>query len=293
MSGWCSSSITHFAFTGLFLTFERIAVEFSYDGASFFGYARQNDQVTVQGVIEDGLRTLYGTEVHTVVAGRTDRGVHADSQFLSFDNPRTRELDIGRIRRSLDRLCGDAISVRAVHFTDATFHARFSAVARRYRYMLVSEGLIPPYERHLAWEIPVSLDTEAVYRASKLVAGEKNFAAFCRKDPNGGSLWRRVSGIELYRREGGRFAIELEANAFCHQMIRSLVAYLVAIGLGKYAEEDFSNLFSKTDRANGVDLAPPSPLTLVAVRYPEPYGEISTKYTPLGELLWSVKDVNG
>ncbi len=275
------------------MAFERIAVEFSYDGASFFGYARQSNQVTVQGVMEEALRTLYGIKINTVVAGRTDRGVHADSQFMSFDNPRTRDLDVGRIRRSLDRLCGDAISVRAVHFVDATFHARFSAVARRYRYILATEGSIAPYERHLAWEVPRSLDIDAAYRASMFIAGEQNFAAFCRKDPNGGSLWRRVSDVELYRREGSRFAIELEANAFCHQMIRSLVAYLVAIGLGKFAEEDFADLFSNSDRANGVDLAPPSPLALVAVRYPEPYSDISTKYSPIGELLWSVKDVNG
>lgn len=272
---------------------ERVAVEFSYDGSSFVGYARQDDQVTVQGVMESALETLYGTPINTVVAGRTDRGVHADSQFLSFDNPLTRDLDEGRIRRSLDRLCGDAIMVRKVHFVDGRFHARFSAVARRYRYVLAFEGSVAPYERRLVWEIPRKIDFEALYQAAFQIRGEKNFAAFCRKDPNGGSLWRRVDEVTLLRREGDRFAVELEANAFCHQMIRSLIAYLVAVGVGRIPDALFARLFELEERANGVDLAPPSPLSLVAVRYPDPYAEISTQYSPLGELLWSVKDVNG
>ncbi|MDA8196521.1 MAG: tRNA pseudouridine(38-40) synthase TruA [Actinomycetota bacterium] len=275
------------------MSFSRVAVEFSYDGGSFFGYARQNDQITVQGTIEAALETLFGVPIDTVVAGRTDRGVHADSQFLSFDNPFSRDLDEVRIRRSLDRLCGDAIAVRRVHFVDDRFHARFSAVARRYRYVFASEGALAPYERHLAWEVSGYIDYGALHEASKSICGERNFAAFCRKDPNGGSLWRRVDEVSLYLREGGRYAIEIEANAFCHQMIRSLVAYLIAIGSGKLAADSFARLFDLQSRANGIDLAPPSPLSLVAVRYPEPYGEISSSYSSLGELLWCVRDANG
>lgn len=243
--------------------------------------------------MENALLTLFGTPVNTVVAGRTDRGVHADSQFISFDNPKTRNLDPGRIRRSLDRLCGNSIAVRSVHFVDATFHARFSAIARRYRYLLANEGSIVPYERHLVWEVPSSIGLDPLYEASSFIIGERNFSAFCRKDPNGGSLWRRVDQVQLYRREGDRLAVELEANAFCHQMIRSLIAYLVAVGTGRLTVSAFGELFDLDTRGNGVDLAPPSPLSLVAVTYPEPYAELSTRYRPLGELLWSVKDVNG
>ncbi|KJF18559.1 tRNA pseudouridine(38-40) synthase TruA [Acidithrix ferrooxidans] len=264
-----------------------LAIEFAYDGSAFSGYARQHDQVTVQGDLEAALRAVLGDSFRTFVSGRTDRGVHANSQFVSVVLEDPKYIDLDKFRRSIERLTSASIAIRAVWSMPEDFHARFSAVARRYRYCLLTGDFALPMERRAGWHIGSPLDRDALFAAASYLVGEKNFATFCRADPNGGSLNRRVSEVSVFETDRDHIHIEIEANAFCHQMVRALVGYLVKVALGNATPWDFSRALDAQDRSKGVDLAPPYGLFLIMVRFEERFEFLNRPVISVGNRVMS------
>lgn len=238
-------------------------LEIAYDGAGFRGYARQEGQRTVQGELEGALATLLGDPVETAVAGRTDAGVHAFGQVVSFVSEE--EIDTGRFRRGLDGILGPEIGVKEVAVAPDDFNARFSAEWRRYRYLLDTRQFTDPLTRGFVWSVGRDLDVGAMRSAAAVLAGEHDFSSFCRS-VGGKSNVRRVTELSLVE-EDGLLAIWAQANAFCHQMVRSIVGYLYDIGRGFSPADGAAQVLAARDRSTVATVAPPHGLTLWEVGY--------------------------
>ena len=241
-------------------------VDISYDGSGFHGYARQPGLRTVQGELEEALFKHTGP-VDTAVAGRTDAGVHAAGQVVSFvvADP----IDAGRVVDSLNSMLGPEISVTAVEAAPDGFNARFDAVARSYRYLVLNRPAADPFLRHTAWHVPEPLALRRMHDAAFHLVGKHDFASFCRTAP-GRSTEREVLAAAWTTAGDGLLAFEISATSFCHQMVRSLVALSAEIGRGRVAGADVPAIIAARDRNAARGAAPPHGLTLVSVEYPEP-----------------------
>jgi len=237
-------------------------LDLAYDGSGFRGYARQEGHRTVQGVLEDALVTLLKTDVETSVAGRTDAGVHALGQVVSFQFDG--EVDLERLPRSLNGIVGPELVVRSARAAPDDFSARFSAVWRRYRY-LIEMGPSNPLTRSFVWAVDQSLDVDTMGRIAPAFVGEHDFASFCRA-PDGKSTVRRVTELEV-EGDGTSLAIWIQANAFCHQMVRSIVGYLYDVGRGFSDPSLVEEVITARNRSRVATVAPPHGLTLMEVGY--------------------------
>jgi tRNA pseudouridine38-40 synthase len=219
--------------------------------------------------LERVLATVLGSKVATAVAGRTDAGVHASGQVVSFEAKEG--LDTDRIGRSMNAMLGPEVVVRSVSLAPGGFDARFSAVSRTYRYFADDRAAPNPLNRHTVWHVESSIDTEAMIAAAAAFVGEHDFASFCRSD-DGRSTVRWVTSARWWREEGpgqakGLLVFEITANAFCHQMVRSLVALSVEIGRGRVPVTAIPQIFEARDRNAARGAAPPHGLVLWAVGY--------------------------
>jgi tRNA pseudouridine38-40 synthase len=249
----------------------RLRVDLAYDGTGFRGWARQKgDHVrTVQQVVEQALATLAGAPVVSVAAGRTDAGVHAEHQVVHCDVPHASRLvqDFERARGALDALCGSEVTVWRVRRVPASFDARFSATQRRYRYRLCDAPAASPLERHRTWHVqPPRLDVGAMQAGGEQLVGEHDFSSFCRR-AGSQHLVRRIDALLGRRRSAALVTVDVGGKAFCHQMIRSIVACLVRVGRGLRPPEWVAEVLAARDRQAVGDIAPPHGLTLTAISY--------------------------
>ncbi len=267
----------------------RVAFGLAYDGSDFAGFAAQPGQRTVAGLVKAALERLAGEAVELVCAGRTDKGVHALAQVIHVDLPEAmfaarrfgddaqvaaslRELP--GLARAVDRQLGPEVSCWRAMEVPAAFDARRSAVARRYRYELDVAPRRDPQRRHTTWRTPRPVDLALLRLASDPLIGEHDFAAFCRRPPGRpcGPITRRVLFARWKVPGDDRYVFEIEAQAFCHQMVRAIVGALVAAGSGRLTPSDIVALLRSGQRRNAPALAPANGLCLTAVRYPEPLG---------------------
>jgi tRNA pseudouridine38-40 synthase len=242
-----------------------LRLDLAYDGSGFRGYAAQSEPGlrTVQGELEAALQTLLGFSPETAVAGRTDAGVHARGQVVSLrvDD----DVDTAKLQRSLNGILGPEIAVMSVIESDDDFHARFSAQWRRYRYTL-SIGLAPhPLERGHQWHVGPGLDREAMKETASHFPGEHDFSAFCRTVEESSNV-RRVEEAR-WESEGNRLHFWTKANAFCHQMVRSLVGLCYDVGRGFTPLGSVAEIIDSRDRGRVVTVAPPHGLVLWEVGY--------------------------
>lgn len=235
----------------------------AYEGTSFHGWAAQPGLRTVQGVLEDGLARVLGDAAAITVAGRTDAGVHARRQVISFDVDDG--TDLVRLRRSLDRLGGHDIAVHELEAAAPDFSARFSAKSRRYLYRYLTRPAADPFRRRYAWHV-APVDVDAMSSAAGAFVGEHDFAAFCKTGAHGGTL-RRVTDASVEPGAGGEIRFWVEAASFCHQMVRSFAGVLAAVGHGRRSPEWVSDLLESAERDRIGDVAPALGLTLWHVSY--------------------------
>jgi tRNA pseudouridine38-40 synthase len=225
---------------------------------------------TVVGELQGFLGRIFGDEPELVMSGRTDAGVHAWGQVLSADLPDDADLD--RIQRSINAKFGPEIVVRDLAPADDDFSARFSAKGRGYRYQIVNREVPDPFLAPTAWWVPVPLDVEAMNAGAAHFVGEHDFSSFCRR-PKGKlesevSLVRRVRSTGWSTHEPGDvLRFEIEGSAFCHQMVRSIVGFLVVVGRGKRQADEVPAVLAARDRAAAEQPAPPHGLTLWSVTY--------------------------
>jgi tRNA pseudouridine38-40 synthase len=249
----------------------RVRMTVAYDGSGFHGFAANEGVATVGGTLQDALGKVLRAPIELTCAGRTDRGVHAWGQVVSFDAPEER-FEPAVLQRSLNGLCGPAIVVRDVREASEGFDARRSALARTYRYTIVNRPVPDPFLAHVAWHVDEPLDLDLLRLGCDPLVGEHDFSAFCRRpkhrDGTEASLVRRVHRAGWDDLGDGVLRFEITANAFCHQMIRSIVGMLVDIGAARRHAGELLGIIASRDRARASRLAPPQGLCLWAVDFP-------------------------
>jgi tRNA pseudouridine38-40 synthase len=245
----------------------RVRATVAYDGTGFAGFAAQNDgPSTVGGTLADAIERVLGQPVELTCAGRTDAGVHARGQVVSFDADEAR-LDSASVERAVNKMLRPSIAIRDLRVVDTDFDARFSAKSRRYRYTILNQAAPSPFLAATSWWIDRPLDLAAMRLACDPMIGEHDFSSFCRRANAEASLTRRVTDARWAAREDGRLEFWIEANAFCHQMVRSIVGTLVEVGLGKTHAGGVMAIIRAEDRSAAGQLAPPHGLCLWSVCY--------------------------
>lgn len=242
-----------------------IRLTLAYDGTGFRGFARQRDQRTVQGVLETALERVLRATPRLSVAGRTDAGVHARGQVVSFSAP-LGGLEPERLQRALNALLAPEVVVWDARWAPPGFDARRSASAREYRYRIELGPWPDPFTARYVWHHPRELALERMRAAAGHLLGEHDFAAFGRPHRPGGPTVRRLERIAISRR-GDRVEVAVRANAFLHQMVRAIVGTLVRVGEGRMEPEDVAAALAARDRAAAGPVAPPHGLTLERVVY--------------------------
>ena len=241
----------------------KIALLVAYDGTDFHGFARQKHARTVQGELEAKLSLILRAPIETVGAGRTDAGVHAAGQVVSFDVPR--DVDPSWLRLRLNKLLAPAIVVRAASVMPDDFSARFSATRREYEYRIYRSPTPDPFRDRFALWVPGRLTVSAMQAASRALIGEHDFSSFCRRGE--GSLMRRVRAITFSSRDD-ELIVKIKADSFCHQMVRSIVGMLLEVGAGKRAPGDVEKALRAKHRNAAGPVADARGLHLVRVVYP-------------------------
>ncbi|AYF31607.1 tRNA pseudouridine(38-40) synthase TruA [Micromonospora tulbaghiae] len=249
----------------------RLRLDVSYDGTDFSGWAPQPTRRTVAGVLMQTLDLVLGAGTATglTVAGRTDAGVHATGQVCHLDLPAAvwREHE-GRLLRRLARLLPPDVRVRAMTEVPADFDARFSATFRRYEYRVTDAPWgAEPLRRGdtLAW--PKPLDLAALNASAAGLVGEHDFAAYCRRKENATTL-REVTRLDWRRDPDGILVATVQADAFCQNMVRSLVGAMLVAGDGRRPVQWPAGLLTRRERSSEVTVAPAHGLALVEVGYP-------------------------
>jgi tRNA pseudouridine38-40 synthase len=241
----------------------------AYDGTRFRGFAAQPGQRTVAGALAEAIGRVVQHPVDITCAGRTDRGVHAWGQVIHVDvQPPDDGLDLAALARSCRKQLGPEVVVRAAMPAEEGFDARRSATGRRYRYTIVNREVPDPFLARFAWHVEHPLDRRAMDLACDPLYGEHDFSSFCRRPTPEASLVRRVRQVRWTDVGDGVLRFEIEANAFCHQMVRSVVGTLVDVGLGRKRAGDVAGIVRACDRAKAGQMAPPHGLCLWEVEYP-------------------------
>lgn len=245
----------------------RVRMVLAYRGDGFHGFAAQPGQRTVAGELSGAMAKVVGHEVRLVCAGRTDAGAHAWGQVVHADLRLANELE--GLARSCTKMLAPAIVVRSAEVAPPGFDARHSALARRYRYTIHNAPVPDPFLASLAWHIEDPLDFRAMQNATDPFLGEHDFSALCRRPPDrpDGPINRRVLDARWTRVGDHVLRLEVEAQSFCHQMVRSMVALLVRVGRGRARAGDVGWILASGDRAMAGSPAPAHGLCLWEVRY--------------------------
>ena len=244
----------------------------AYDGAAFHGFAENPGVETVAGALRTAIATvLRRPEIELTGAGRTDAGVHAWGQVISFDADDT--IDLERLQRGVNAMCGPAVVVRSAEFTADGFNARFSAIWRRYRYTVLNTPMPNPFLARTAWHVGHPLSLDALRLACDPFIGEHDFSAFCKRpkapdDAEPVSLVRRVLEAHWSSGDDGVLRFEIRANAFCHNMVRSIVGTMIDVGRGRRTAGELTSVIRSGDRGQAGPVAPPHGLCLWEVGYP-------------------------
>lgn len=249
------------------------AATVAYNGAPFAGFARQPGQLTVQGELEHALELLFRREVLTTCAGRTDAGVHALGQVISFDvaESELRGRTLQSLQRSLQALTHESISIRGLEEKPAGFSARFDAQSREYHYHLCIDDTAPIFTKDFAWHVPGVLDVEAMQAGAQYLIGEHDFKSFCMAvSAVGKPTHRNVMEISFSTQEvfgEHLLVIKVVGNAFLHSMVRTIVGTLVAVGKGRRSPEWVQQVLEAKDRSAAGENAPAQGLVFWRVNY--------------------------
>lgn len=245
----------------------RLLVE--YDGTDYHGWQRQPTAATIQGTLEAAIRRISGEQVALVGAGRTDAGVHAAGQVAHFHSRSAMPPEVWR--RALNAVLPPDVKILEAAEAPETFHARFSAARKRYRYRVLNRPVPSPLERRTSWHVPRPLNLAAMRRACAALVGRHDFRAFEGADPSHGASHRTVCAVTAcsVRRRGDIVSVDIECDRFLKYMVRNIVGTLVEVGLGRRPASDMDRILRSRDRGQAGVTAPAHGLTLMEVRYDE------------------------
>jgi len=242
----------------------------SYDGTDFAGWQVQPEASTVQGTLASGIGRVTGEKVLPQASGRTDAGVHALAQVVTFVTESS--VPTANFVKALNDLLPPSIRVLQAAEAPADFHARHSARAKTYRYRIFRDAICPPFLARYVWHFPYPLDEDAMRRAAEFVAGEHDFTSFAAVDPERGREQGAASNIRQvfssrWERIAEEFVYEVRGSGFLHHMVRNLVGTFILVGKGTLHPEDITRILAARNRSSGGPTAPARGLFLVGVEY--------------------------
>jgi len=242
----------------------------AYDGTDFSGWQVQPDAATVQATLASAVGRITGEKVLPQASGRTDAGVHALGQVVSFQTGS--RIPAANLVRALNDILPPSVRVLDIQEAPADFHARKSARAKTYRYRIYRGEICPPFLSRYVWHYPYPLDENAMQEAAPRVEGEHDYTSFAAVDPErgleleNGSKVRRILSSRWHR-ESRELVYEVRGTGFLHHMVRNLVGTFLLVGKRTLDSPDITRILEAKDRSQAGATAPPGGLYLVAVEY--------------------------
>ena len=262
--------MTQRSFTAQFAAGDRVALALEYQGSAFFGWQAQRklNLPTVQETLDNALSQIASAPITTVCAGRTDTGVHASYQVVHFETPvaRTEKAWVFGGNTSLP----DGVAIKWARPVPPEFHARFSATARRYRYIIHNHPTRSAHLGTLTTFFPHVLDVELMHSEAQHLLGEQDFSSFRGAGCQSNTAMRNVHQV-MVSRCGDFIVVDIQANAFLLHMVRNIVGTLLAVGSGRKPPGWTAQVFAAKDRTLAAATAPPQGLYLVDVHYPSEF----------------------
>ncbi len=242
----------------------------AYDGAEFYGWQVQPDHTTVQGTLASAIGRVTGEKVLPQGSGRTDAGVHALAQVVTFMTESS--VPTENFVKALNDILPASVRVLDVAEMPAWFHARHAARAKSYRYRIYRGAICPPFLARYVWHYPYPLNEEAMERAAGMVVGEKDFTSFAAVDPERGRESENRSNVRTifssaWERVGEELIYSVKGSGFLHHMVRNLVGTFMLVGRGTLQVDDITRILEAKDRSAAGATAPASGLYLVSVEY--------------------------
>ena len=247
-----------------------LKVILTYDGTEFSGWQVQPGAATVQGTLASAIGRITGEKVLPQGSGRTDAGVHALAQVVTFVTESS--VPTKNFVKALNDILPASVRVLEVTEAPPEFHARHSARAKTYHYRIYRGAICPPFLARYVWHYPYLLDEAAMMRAAALVAGEHDFTSFAAVDPERGREDEPTSNVRTihsssWERAGGELVYTVRGSGFLHHMVRNLVGTFILVGKGTLQAEDVSRILAARNRSAAGPTAPASGLYLVNVEY--------------------------
>ena len=239
-----------------------------YCGAPYCGWQAQDNQKTVQGVIEDAIFKFCQQKIRIQAAGRTDTGVHALGQIAHFDlDYGLRDLSGYDLAKAINAfLKNEYVSILKAEKTTNDFHARFMAINKLYRYRIVNRFSPLTVDKGFAWHVWKDLDHIAMHNAAQMLVGKHDFSTFRDSECQAKTPIRTLKRIDI-KRHGDDVVMNVEGQSFLHHQVRNMIGTLVLVGTNKWNADDFETAFKACDRTKGGVTAPPDGLTLVRIDY--------------------------
>ena len=247
---------------------QRYAASVQYKGTNYYGWQSQYGLPTVAGILQEAIAKIADHKISLYCAGRTDKGVHAISQIIHFDSPSKRNLHSWLL--GINRHLPHDISLDWIVPVDQTFHARFSALARRYIYLLHQSNARPALGYQLMVWTYKSLNVTAMHQSAQCLLGEHDFSSFRSCKCQSETPFRKIHHIKVYTKNR-LIIIDIQANAFVHHMVRNIVGSLMEVGKGKKPVDWIKKIFAAKDRTQAGETAPAEGLYLAGVSYPPVY----------------------
>lgn len=236
----------------------------AYDGTNYNGFARQPEVTTIQGMLEKAISKITQEEVLTLGAGRTDRGVHAMGQCVTFDSET--KIPVFKLARAINSQLPPDIVVQSVEEVDSSFHPRFGAKRKTYRYKLLNTPVPDPFNYRYALHYPYPLDVEKMQEAANHMVGEHDFACFCASGSTVKDTVREIYSIEV-KREGNLVWVDVCGNGFLYNMVRIIIGTLLYANEGKLSTAEISEIIQGKDRKKAGPTVPPQGLTMLDIIY--------------------------
>lgn len=250
--------------------YRRWALKIEYDGTGLVGWQRQNNGLSVQELLEEAASRLVGdAPVMSATAGRTDAGVHASAMVVQLDLPDDPRLDARQIRDGISfHLKPHRVAICAAIAAPENWHARFSAISRRYCYTILNRPTRPVLDLNHVWHVKRPLDARAMHEAGQSLLGRHDFSSFRAASCQASGPVRTLDRLDITR-EGNHIRIDVQARSFLHHQVRNLAGSLQLVGSGQWPVAKLKEVLDARDRRLAGPTAPPEGLCLTHVGYPD------------------------